>query len=568
MKFLSNVKQNRRVTRGAFSALVASGAALMLALTSLTIVSGTVASAASTPHLGEAGPCNVTVSAGTGQVVGNFIVGVTGGSTKITLDCNTSSAAALAVEASLLSGVESFSVGLASQADTSALGTFAPSTTDTGCPAAAAGSCEVATFAVPATFSASDKNAACPPTQAEINDGIFGCVLAVATAQQAPVSGAEYSLSYASETTLPSAPTITPTVTSGPAGTSITVTDAAASAGYWWANAIQQSQALALGVAPLTSPSTCETGGGYGDVPTPLLKVNWFGAGSTTALSGSATGVAISNDCYDGKALFGPTLSGTIVVPSTVTNGTAYKVYLCELNVTPFPSNDTASATDCGAAPTGASWIDASFNFTAAPGTEQAALAVTSVTGSTGTALALTTSGGSGTGATTFSAVDGTATGCAVSGGSLTASSAGTCVVTATKAADSTYLSVSSTPTTVALAGAPVVKLAGSKVVLSSKATVLPIKISCSGAPCSGTLSASVKLFVRKSGHEVAETINFGTAHYSLAAGTSKSVSIRLGAASRSYLKANPAHPTINASIEITDNLGKKHNLGSVSLLK
>jgi hypothetical protein len=84
----------------------------------------------------------------------------------------------------------------------------------------------------------------------------------------------------------------------------------------------------------------------------------------------------------------------------------------------------------------------------------QAALTITSTTGSYGTALTLTTSGGSGTGAVTYSVTNGTATGCSVSGASLTATASGTCVVTATKAADTNYTAISSSATTVTLTAA------------------------------------------------------------------------------------------------------------------
>jgi hypothetical protein len=79
----------------------------------------------------------------------------------------------------------------------------------------------------------------------------------------------------------------------------------------------------------------------------------------------------------------------------------------------------------------------------------QSPLIITSQSGTFGTALTLTTSGGSGTGATTFTATDGTAHGCALSGMLLTATSAGTCIVTAVKAADSTYRATSSALTVV-----------------------------------------------------------------------------------------------------------------------
>jgi two-component system nitrogen regulation sensor histidine kinase GlnL len=69
---------------------------------------------------------------------------------------------------------------------------------------------------------------------------------------------------------------------------------------------------------------------------------------------------------------------------------------------------------------------------------------VSSVSATVGTPLALTTSGGSGNGAVTYTVTNGTATDCAESGGVLTATGFGTCIVTATKGSDSTYLPISS----------------------------------------------------------------------------------------------------------------------------
>lgn len=79
----------------------------------------------------------------------------------------------------------------------------------------------------------------------------------------------------------------------------------------------------------------------------------------------------------------------------------------------------------------------------------QAALIITSLTGYLGSPLTLVSAGGSGTGAVTFTAVPGTALGCVVTGTSLAVTSLGTCIVTATKAASTTNLAVSSAATTV-----------------------------------------------------------------------------------------------------------------------
>jgi hypothetical protein len=95
------------------------------------------------------------------------------------------------------------------------------------------------------------------------------------------------------------------------------------------------------------------------------------------------------------------------------------------------------------------------FNLNELPLTPQAALSLTSTSGTFGTPLTLTSSGGSGSGSLTYSTTNGTASGCAISGGSLSSSSAGTCQVTATKSADSTYAATSSSATSVSIGVAP-----------------------------------------------------------------------------------------------------------------
>jgi surface protein len=79
-------------------------------------------------------------------------------------------------------------------------------------------------------------------------------------------------------------------------------------------------------------------------------------------------------------------------------------------------------------------------------------LTVTTTSGTVGTPLTLATSGGPGTGAITFTASDGTATGCVIDGDQLTATTSGTCTVTATEAASTTTTAVSSAPTSIEFA--------------------------------------------------------------------------------------------------------------------
>ncbi len=395
----------RRRWRRTLSSVVSLAAAVSLGATGLTLASASAASAASAATTASAAPCAFTVSAGSGTAVGPMIVGVTAGATTITFDCNTSSNAAFGVEASMLSLVGASTVSQEASADTSALAVFKPSATDTNCPAGTAGSCETATFTIPASFSASDPNAQCPPTQAQINAGLYGCVLAVATAAGIPVPGSSMLVTYANSP-MPSAPTVTATPNVAVAGSSVSLGDTSA-AGDWWGNAIQTNQAVALGTTPMAPPATCSAG--YGTVPSPLVMVNWFASGSTTPVPGSAAGLTINNDCYDGTTLHGPTIGGSITVPSTLTVGTAYTAYVCEMNITPYPSNDASAAAHCGPAPQGASWIDASFPFTVAKAaiTQSGSLTATVTANKTAAFSAqLAVTGNSGT--TTFTQATGT----------------------------------------------------------------------------------------------------------------------------------------------------------------
>ena len=79
----------------------------------------------------------------------------------------------------------------------------------------------------------------------------------------------------------------------------------------------------------------------------------------------------------------------------------------------------------------------------------QAPLTLTSTKGIVGNNLTLTSKGGSGTGAVSYAVTNVGTAGCSISGTALSATTAGTCTVTATKAADANYLVASSSATTV-----------------------------------------------------------------------------------------------------------------------
>jgi len=84
-----------------------------------------------------------------------------------------------------------------------------------------------------------------------------------------------------------------------------------------------------------------------------------------------------------------------------------------------------------------------SFTYTMASSTldtPTSPLVISTTFGPGNLALTLSTTGGSGSGAVSYAATNGTATGCSVSGTTLTITTAGTCLVTATRASDGTYL--------------------------------------------------------------------------------------------------------------------------------
>ncbi|MCR1781429.1 hypothetical protein KVF89_02695 [Nocardioides carbamazepini] len=118
----------------------------------------------------------------------------------------------------------------------------------------------------------------------------------------------------------------------------------------------------------------------------------------------------------------------------------------------------------------------------------QTPLTITSSSAPTGSLLPLTTAGGSGTGALSYTVTDGTATDCVLVGTNVAASSAGTCIVTATKAGDATYAPRSSSPTAVSFTSAQ-----AALVVTSTSGTVgTPLTITTSGGNGTGAVTYSV----------------------------------------------------------------------------
>ena len=105
----------------------------------------------------------------------------------------------------------------------------------------------------------------------------------------------------------------------------------------------------------------------------------------------------------------------------------------------------------------------------------QGALTLTNTTGTYGSALTVSSSGGTGTGAVTYSIGSAGTAGCSVgsSTGVVAFTGAGTCTISATKAADVNYLVVSSIATTVTINGtAPLLSLPTSSSINTSGVTL------------------------------------------------------------------------------------------------
>jgi hypothetical protein len=148
------------------------------------------------------------------------------------------------------------------------------------------------------------------------------------------------------------------------------------------------------------------------------------GAITFTVANGTATSCALNNN--GSTATLTATTSGTCLITATIAADSTYAA-----------QSSSAST----------------FTFNLAT---QSSLVITSTSGFFGTPLRLTTSGGSGTGAVTFTYSAGTSN-CTLNSDSLTVTSPGTCLITATKAADVNYSSVSSSQATITFSAGPTV---------------------------------------------------------------------------------------------------------------
>ena len=181
--------------------------------------------------------------------------------------------------------------------------------------------------------------------------------------------------------------------------------------------------------------------------------------------------------------------SGSNITYSVVSHTTTTCTVIASTGELTFTGAGTCTVRATGAATANVASSSQDVVFTISK-SSQSALTVTSSSGTFGSPLTLAVSGGSGTGAVSWTVSgSGTADGCSISGNVLSTTSAGTCKVTATKASDAMYLSVTSSEATVTIGRATQPGLT----VTSTSGTVgQPLPIVVTGGNGSGLLSYEV----------------------------------------------------------------------------
>jgi hypothetical protein len=96
----------------------------------------------------------------------------------------------------------------------------------------------------------------------------------------------------------------------------------------------------------------------------------------------------------------------------------------------------------------------------------------------------------------------------------------------------------------------PSVVLLGAR--LSVSGSSVPVRLSCSAAPCQGTVTLTQKVTTKlRNGHHRTETIVLARASFSLAPGATSTVRLHLTAAGRRRLAHARSHP-VTAGLALT----------------
>ncbi len=350
-----------------FIALITGAFVLLIgSFFSINLSSGTKDAVAATASV-----CNFRINSNTpGTVVDlngtQVLVNVVAGQTQVYVDCNSTASILLVGEAPLLAAMI---VPPGDQTDELGAVNSKPNGNTTGCPdALTGGTCKDYTITLPSPFTAGltatgasgpDPNASCPPTQQQINDGMFGCAVVAAGFTNPPskaVGALAETLAIYANTPNPLGP---PTVAVSISGTTVNLSDAASSLTSWGYNSVQQIQSVLDSVPAVTAPSTatsCFTSTGaplFGYTPSNQIIAeiqNQTGGPIVNLSSLGDANVQISNDCYlfdptnlANSTLYGPKLSGSLTINPTALNLPSgnYNIYICEDIVDSFiNSND------------------------------------------------------------------------------------------------------------------------------------------------------------------------------------------------------------------------------------
>ena len=160
------------------------------------------------------------------------------------------------------------------------------------------------------------------------------------------------------------------------------------------------------------------------------ISITTLGTSSKTYPYSQALSMSTSGSLGSGAITYAISAGGT-ATSCALSNATSSATITAASNGTCFIRATIAAG---GGYEAGTS-SNATFTFNTAA---QSALSLSSLSGSFGTPLTLTTTGGSGGGSVSYVYAAGTTT-CSLSGSTLTANDAGTCLITATKAADANY---------------------------------------------------------------------------------------------------------------------------------
>jgi hypothetical protein len=154
------------------------------------------------------------------------------------------------------------------------------------------------TYTLP-TSQATDPNAVCPPTTAQINAGLPGCGLTMIDLTTfRPVAAGSVLVEYAGDPLLPPSPTLVASTTKASPGATVSVGDAPGATTYWWLSTLSSLAALLGGGSP----------------PTPVIKVT-FTNGRTSRVT-AANNITVRPAVYNPPVLTPPKISGGFTVPA------------------------------------------------------------------------------------------------------------------------------------------------------------------------------------------------------------------------------------------------------------